>query len=85
MELDKMLEATIHSLVDEQDSVQVRSTISAHSAHFEVEVAQTDFGKLIGRKGILAESLRRLFSAAYGKQGLGFHLHVVDPRRQNKD
>lgn len=80
-ELDQMLEEMILTLVDDQESVHIRKQISDHSAHFEVRVADRDVGKLLGRRGVYANSIRRLWEAAYGKTGRGFHLHIVDPRR----
>jgi len=80
-ELDQQLEDLILSLVDDRESVQITKQISENSAHFEVQVADGDVGKLLGRKGVYANSIRRLWEAAYGKTGRGFHMHIVDPRR----
>tara|TARA_Y100000310_G_scaffold343002_1_gene448686 strand:+ start:1974 stop:2207 length:234 start_codon:yes stop_codon:yes gene_type:complete len=74
----------IHSLVDNREAVLIMKQISQHSAHFEIQVADQDVGKLLGRKGVYANSIRRLWEAAYGKQGRGFHMHIVDPRRQQR-
>jgi uncharacterized protein len=81
LDLDQLLEDMILNLVDDPSSVQIQKQISEHSAHFEVKVADSDVGKLLGRKGVYANSIRRLWEAAYGKTGRGFHLHIVDPRR----
>tara|TARA_Y100000034_G_scaffold127210_1_gene179670 strand:+ start:623 stop:904 length:282 start_codon:yes stop_codon:yes gene_type:complete len=82
--LDQQLENMIRNLVDDQESVLIKKTITDHSAHFEVRVHNEDVGKLLGRKGIHANSIRRLWEAAYGKVGRGFNLHIVDPRRRNR-
>tara|TARA_Y100000310_G_scaffold316055_4_gene367344 strand:+ start:1542 stop:1781 length:240 start_codon:yes stop_codon:yes gene_type:complete len=74
----------IHSLVDDREAIHIRKQISDHSAHFEIKVADGDVGKLLGRRGIYANSIRRLWEAAYGKTGRGFHLHIVDPRRERE-
>jgi len=83
--LDQLLTDLILSLIDDRDAVKIEKNISDHSAHFEVTVADPDVGKLLGRKGVHANSLRRVFEAAYGKTGRGFHLHIVDPRRQRSE
>lgn len=80
-DLEQMLLSMISSLVDDPASVRLDGTVTAHSAHFEVEVHPDDVGKLLGRGGVHAQSIRRLWRAAYGKNGQGFTLHIVDPRR----
>ena len=79
--LDQQLESLIYSLVDDHESVKIDKKITDHSAHFEVEVNPNDVGKLLGKRGVYANSIRRLWEAAYGKAGKGFTLHIVDPRR----
>jgi len=82
-EPDRILEGLIKLLVDRPDEVKLHINEDPHSIVVSVEVAPSDFGKLIGRRGVYAESLRSLWSGIYGKAGKRFTLNVVDQRRSD--
>jgi predicted RNA-binding protein YlqC (UPF0109 family) len=50
-------------LVDEPTKVDVKSVITEKGTVFQVTVASTDVGKVIGKSGQTARSLRTLLSA----------------------
>jgi len=76
------VESTIKRLVDLPDEVQVTSIQGAASWMIEVRVAQTDIGKVIGRKGATADSLRHLLVAVAGKDKLKVMLQLIEPDRK---
>ena len=78
---EKALLAILEMLVDSPGQVKLDSTVTNHSAVFDIHVADSDVGKVLGKKGIHAHALRTLFGAIYGKLGKRLHLQVVDPRR----
>jgi hypothetical protein len=78
---EKALLAILEMLVDAPGQVKLESTVTKHSAVFDIHVADADVGKVLGKKGIHAHALRTLFGAIYGKLGKRLHLQVVDPRR----
>ena len=51
------------ALVDDRNEVQVTSVTKASSTVFQVTVAPTDVGKIIGKDGRTAKSIRTLLSA----------------------
>lgn len=58
--MKEILETIILSLVDNKDAVQINELDEEKSVVFEVKVAEEDMGKVIGRQGRLAKSIRTL-------------------------
>ena len=81
LEPKSLLQELIYHLVDYPDQVNIFSNETAHTATFDIEVAEDDVGKVLGRRGSHAEALRVVFGAIYGKLGKRVHLQVIDPRR----
>jgi predicted RNA-binding protein YlqC (UPF0109 family) len=52
------------SLVDDPESVRVRTHERDRETFIELEVAQPDLGKVIGRQGRTARAIRTLLQAA---------------------
>ena len=61
------------SLVDYPDSVQVSEETRGDTTVYHLKVAASDVGKVIGRQGRVAKSIRHVVSAAAYRQ----HQHVV--------
>jgi hypothetical protein len=76
-----LLRSLVKLLVDEPDGVKIDTTVTGHSAVFDIHVSDADVGKVLGKKGVHAHALRTIFGAIYGKLGKRLHLQVVDPRR----
>ncbi len=75
----KELVATIaKALVDEPSGVEVREVDDAGHAVIELRVAPGDIGKVIGKDGKTAQSIRVLLSAAAQKAGRRVHLDILD-------
>jgi uncharacterized protein len=55
------------SLVDEPDSVEVNVVEGERSIVYELVVAQTDLGKVIGKEGRTARAMRTLLAATSAK------------------
>lgn len=82
---EKIIGDIINSLVDHKDEVKIRSTITPHTAVFDIKVASKDVGKVLGKKGAYADALRTLFGAIYGRAGKKLHLQIyVDPKKPAK-
>jgi len=79
MELKPLLEAIVRDLVDKPDEVRISEHARETATVLELRVARSDIGKVIGKDGRTAQSMRVLLNAAATKQG--FHrafLDVVD-------
>ena len=73
-----LIEFLAKSLVDQPDDVHVDSVERDQATVFELEVAQPDLGKIIGRQGRTARAIRTLLSAAGQKQRRRYILDIID-------
>lgn len=78
MALKELVSVIARSLVDDAESVEVVETESDNSLFLELRVAKADIGKVIGKDGRTAQSIRALLMAASAKQGRRAHLDIVD-------
>ncbi len=75
------VEYLVKHLVDQPDEVQVEEIVGERTVIFELRVGDGDIGKVIGRKGQTARSLRTLLAAVAAKQGQRSVLEILDPNR----
>ena len=65
--MKELLELIAKSLVDHPDQVTVTEVESDEASVLELEVAQSDLGKVIGKQGRTARSIRTLLASAGSK------------------
>jgi predicted RNA-binding protein YlqC (UPF0109 family) len=73
-----LIEFLARSLVDSADDVKVHSIERDQATVLEIEVAQPDLGKIIGRQGRTARAIRTILSAAGQKQRRRYILDILD-------
>lgn len=78
MALKELIESIAKALVDKPEAVSVTEIESEHNLLIELRVAKEDIGKVIGREGRTAQSLRTILTAASTKLGRRSHLDIVD-------
>lgn len=66
--MEEILKTIISNLVDDKDSVEINRVDGEKSIIFEVKVAEGDMGKVIGRQGRLAKSIRTVMKAVATKE-----------------
>lgn len=66
------------ALVDDPDAVKVEAVIDQDTAVLRLEVAPSDVGKVIGKQGRTARSLRTILGAASMKHRRRFALDIVE-------
>jgi hypothetical protein len=76
--LVELVSLVARSLVDHPDQVEVREVHGDRFPRIELVVAPDDIGKVIGKDGRTAQSIRSLLSAAASKVGRRVHLDIVD-------
>ncbi|QGT99962.1 KH domain RNA binding protein YlqC [Candidatus Syntrophocurvum alkaliphilum] len=64
-----LVELIARSLVDNPDEVDVQEVEGDRSIILELRVAPDDMGKVIGKQGKIAKSIRTLTKAAAAKEG----------------
>ena len=81
MEVLRMKELIKHiaqSLVDNPDKVEVTEVIGEQSCVIELRVAKEDLGKVIGKQGRTAQSIRTILSAASTKIHKRARLEILE-------
>ncbi len=76
--LKDLVEFLSKSLVDQPEKVSVSEVTKNSVTVFELRVAKEDIGKVIGKKGRTAQSLRTLLSAAGTKLGKRTSLEIIE-------
>ncbi len=61
--MKEILELIIKNLVDDQNKVSIEEKTNDKSVVYEVKVAKEDMGKVIGKQGKMAKSIRSLIRA----------------------
>jgi uncharacterized protein len=74
----ELVEDIAKALVDAPEAVTVREVSGEHVTVLELRVAQTDVGKIIGKQGRTARSLRTLLGAAGMKLNRRFTLEILE-------
>ena len=78
MPLKELIQTIAMELVDHPDQVVVTEIASEHNTLIELRVAKDDVGKVIGKEGRTAQSMRTLLTAVSTKLGRRAHLDIVD-------
>jgi predicted RNA-binding protein YlqC (UPF0109 family) len=78
MSLKSLVETIVRAIVEYPDEVDVVEVGGEHNTTFELRVAPEDLGKVIGRDGRTAQSMRTLLTAASSKAGRRVHLDIID-------
>lgn len=76
--MKEIIETIILNLVDNKQAVEVNEKQGEKSIVFEVKVAEEDMGKVIGRQGRLAKSIRTLVKAVAGREQKKVTVEFID-------
>ncbi len=66
------------ALVDNPEEVKVSEVEGGQTVILGLRVAQSDFGKVIGKRGRTAQAIRTILSAASGKAKKRFVLEIIE-------
>ena len=76
--MKEILETIITTLVSDKDSVSIKQIDGEQSVIFEVKVADSDMGKVIGKQGVIAKSIRTIMKAAASKENKRVSVEFLD-------
>jgi len=76
--LAELLEVLARRLVDDPEAVRVEREEREDVVVLRLFVAKDDIGKVIGRQGRIARSLRQIVRAAAGRQRKRVVLEIMD-------
>jgi len=76
--LKSLVEFMAKSLVDDPDRVQVTEVPGEQTTKFELDVAESDRGKVIGKQGRTAHAMRTILLAASTKIKIRSVLEIME-------
>lgn len=74
----ELIEYIAKSLVDSPDHVQVKEVEGEKTTVYELRVGPGDLGKVIGKRGRTARSIRTILNAAATKAGKRAVLEILE-------
>lgn len=75
---EQFIEYIVKSLVNNPDKVEIKRTIDEKGVLLELSVDPEDLGRVIGKRGATAQSLRTLLRALGTKNDARYNLKIVD-------
>ncbi len=78
VEMRELIEQMAKALVDKPEDVSVSEVQGERTTVYELRVAQSDLGKVIGKQGKTARSMRTILSAAGTKLGKRCVLEILE-------
>lgn len=76
--MKEILENIISTLVSDKNSVNINQIDGEQSTIFEVKVADSDMGKIIGKQGVIAKSIRTIMKAVASKENKRVSVEFID-------
>lgn len=81
----QFIEFIVKSLVSKPDAVQIERRIDEKGVLLELTVDPEDLGRVIGKRGATAQSLRTLLRALGTKNDARYNLKIVDNGEPRED
>lgn len=75
----QFVEFIVKALVSKPDDVQINRSIDEKGVLLELSVAGEDLGRVIGKRGNTAQSIRTLLRALGTKNDARYNLKIIDP------
>ncbi len=76
--MKELIELIVKSLVDQPDAVRINQVDGEKTVVYELRVGPGDLGKVIGKNGQTAKSIRTLVNAASAKMGKRAVLEILE-------
>ncbi len=78
--MQEFLEYVVKGLVQDPAAVSVTPVAKAGATVFELRLAPSDVGKVIGRQGMTINAIRSLLQAGSAKKGLRCSVEIVEDK-----
>lgn len=76
--MKEILETIILNLVENKDKVTINQKEEENTLTFEVKVAESDMGKVIGKQGKVAKAIRTVMKSLAAKEHKKVVIEFVD-------
>jgi len=81
----EFIEFVVKSIVSKPDAVRVERKIDERGVLLELNVDPEDLGRVIGKRGSTAQSLRTLLRALGTRNDARYNLKIIDPHEGERD
>lgn len=78
--MKELLQFLAQALVNHPDQVEVKETQSENASVLELKVAKEDLGRIIGKQGRTAKSIRTILNAAASRTNRKVVLDIVEDK-----
>lgn len=78
MNYKELVEYMVKALVDHPENVEIKEIEGEKSTILELRVTKEDIGKVIGKHGRIARSIRTILNASATKTGKRIVLEILD-------
>ncbi len=76
--MEEILKTVIENLVEDKDAISIEQVENDGLLTFKVKVASEEMGKVIGKQGKIAHSIRTLMKAVGAKEQKKISVEFVD-------
>ena len=76
--MKEILQTIIENLVDNSEAVEIKQIDETNSIVFEIKVAESDMGKVIGKQGRTAKSIRTVMKAVAAREHKKVTVEFID-------
>ena len=76
--MKETLELIMSSLVNDKEAISINEIDGEKSVIFEVKVAESDMGKVIGKEGRIAKAIRTIMKSLAAKEEKRITIEFID-------
>ena len=76
--MKELIEGIAKALVDNPDSVEVEEIVNGKDVLLKLKVEDSEMGKVIGKKGRIAKSMRTVLKSVSNKKKVNASLEIVE-------
>jgi len=76
--IEDLLKNIVQNLVDRPEQVRIKTLSGERCTIFEVSVDKSDVGKIIGKQGRMASSIRSIVTAISTKMGQRAQVEIIE-------
>ncbi|MFQ5666858.1 MAG: KH domain-containing protein [Candidatus Binatia bacterium] len=78
--MKELVQFLARSLVNDPDAVEVKETLGDTASVLELKVAKEDLGRIIGKQGRTAKSIRTILNAAASRTNRKVVLEILEEK-----
>lgn len=76
--MKQILELLITNLVDDKNQISIEEIIDGNNVEYKVKVSKDDMGKIIGKQGRVAKSIRTVMKSISAKDNKKVNIEFLD-------